>query len=170
MIPSLSHKRKAFSMITAIFVILLMATVAGFIMNLSGKITQETTSQYRKEQAILLAKSYTEFAIMAATAQDCVRPTITADVGGSTDEVKQGLGYRVTVNTQYIGNNSICSNKITDGGAITTPDSKNSIILIDTYVEYRDPDNPHAINNVALNNDDNRLGSMTYHRRTLQRL
>lgn len=170
MISSLSHKRKAFSMITAIFVILLMATVAGFIMNLSGKITQETTSQYRKEQAILLAKSYTEFAIMAATSQDCVRPTITANVGGSNTQVKQGEGYKVTVNTNYIGNNSICSNKITDDGNITTPDSKNSIILIDTYVEYRDPDNPHAINNVALNNDDNRLGSMTYHRRTLQRL
>jgi peptidyl-tRNA hydrolase len=51
--------RKAFSMITAIFVILMMATVGGFIMNLSGKMVQETASQYRKEQAILYAKSYT---------------------------------------------------------------------------------------------------------------
>ena len=81
--------RRAFSMITAIFVILIMATVGGFIMNLSGKMIQETTSQYRKEQAILYAKSYTEYAIMAATAQTCIR-NISSNIDGTAAQVLQG--------------------------------------------------------------------------------
>ena len=48
--------RKAFSLITAIFVIVLMATVAAFIMNLSGKMVKGTTVQFQREQAVLLAK------------------------------------------------------------------------------------------------------------------
>ena len=66
----LQQKRKAFSMITAIVVIVLMASVAVFIMNLSGKMVKETTTQYQREQAILLSKSYTEYAVMAVTANE----------------------------------------------------------------------------------------------------
>ncbi len=55
--------RKAFSMITAIFVIVIMATIAAFVMNLSGKIVKSTTAQYRDAQASLYAKSYTEFVL-----------------------------------------------------------------------------------------------------------
>jgi type II secretory pathway pseudopilin PulG len=62
--------RRAFSMITAIFVIVLMATVAVLILNLSGKMVKETTAQFQREQAMLLAKSYTEYAVMAVTAND----------------------------------------------------------------------------------------------------
>lgn len=155
--------RPAFSMITAIFVILIMASVAAFIMNLSGKITQETTTQYRKEQAILLARSYTEFAIMSATTRDCVPRTITANVG---DNVKRGEGYRITVNIRYIGNNAGCPGQMI-GGAITTPSSRSGNILVDTYVRYRNPDYDNAINNTTWTNT--RRG-ITYHRRTLQRL
>jgi len=159
------HKRPAFSMITAIFVILLMASVAAFIMNLSGKTIQETTTQYRKEQAILLAKSYTEFAIMAATARDCARPTITANVNGSNKKVKQGEGYKIIINTRYIGKNSGCTNRI--GGDINTPVSQGGTVRIDTYVRYRDPESPNALANRAWSNNE---PGITYHRRTLQRL
>ena len=57
--------RKAFSMLTAIVTIVLMAGVSSMVFNLAGKTVQETTVQYRKEQSILLAKSYTEYAILA---------------------------------------------------------------------------------------------------------
>ena len=59
--------RKAFSMIMAIFVILLMATVGAFILNISAKSVKSTLLQYKREQAILYARSYTELAIMTAT-------------------------------------------------------------------------------------------------------
>ena len=158
-----NKNRKAFSMITAIFVILLMATVGGFIMNLSGKMVQETTAQYRKEQAILYAKSYTEYAIMAATAQTCIR-NISSNIDGTNAQALQGQGYRVEVKVKYIGNNSACTDKI--GTNILRPNAIDSIILVDTYVHYRDPEHPNAINSVAWGIDP----GITYHRRTLQRL
>ena len=158
------HKlRPAFSMITAIFLIVLMSTVAIFIMDLSGKTLQRTTNQYRKEQAILYAKSYTEFAIMSLTARNCIQ-SISADVDGTAAQVQQGQGYRVTVNIQYIGNDNGCTNVV--GGAISTPTSRGNVVLIDTYVQYRNPNDADAINNVAWDNNN----SITYYRRTLQKL
>jgi len=158
-----NKNRKAFSMITAIFVILLMATVGGFIMNLSGKMVQETTAQYRKEQAILYAKSYTEYAIMAATAQTCIQ-NITSDIDGTQAQTKKGQGYHVEVKVQYLGTSALCANYI--GAPIIRPNAIDNIILVDTYVHYRDPEHPNAINSVTWGTDP----GITYHRRTLQRL
>jgi len=160
------NMRSAFSMITAIFVIVLMASVGAFIMNLSGKMVEETSVQYRHEQAILYAKSYTELAIMAATTEPCVR-RITADVDGTAAQVRQGLGYRVVVDVQYIGDNTPanCPNEL--GGAIMHPPSIGNIILVDTYVQYRNPDSAAAI---AGSNWSTQFPGITYHRRTLQRL
>ncbi len=59
--------RKAFSMITAIFIIVLMATVGAFILNISAKSVKSTVLQFKREQAILYARSYTGLAIMAAS-------------------------------------------------------------------------------------------------------
>jgi type II secretory pathway pseudopilin PulG len=153
--------RPAFSMITAIFVIAIMASVGAFVMNLSGKMIQETTAQYRKEQAILYAKSYTEYAIMAATAQSCIR-NITSDIDGTQAQVKAGQGYHVHVHVQYLGANSTCTDKIGTSN-VTNPDT---VILIDTFVHYRDPESPAAIAGLAWSADP----GITYHRRTLQRL
>ena len=169
MIISLNTHRKAFSMITAIFVILLLATVAAFILNLAGKVVQETTTQYRKEQAILYAKSYTEFAIMAGSSQNCIK-SISADVGGTQTQVKQGRGYHVNTYIQYIGNDLTTAgvaNCNTLGTAILYPTSKGGIILIDTYVRYRDPEHQDAIDGVTF---DNTHPGFVYHRRTIQRL
>ncbi len=163
-----NKNRKAFSMITAIFVIVLMATVGGFIMNLSGKMIQETTAQYRKEQAILYAKSYTEYGIMAATAQTCIR-NITSDIDGDQTQTKNGQGYHVEVKIQYLGNTSACGNKI-GSTAIVRPNAIDNIILVDTYVHYRDPEHPDAISGAAWGTPTaNYKPGITYHRRTLQR-
>lgn len=164
---TMSIHRSAFSMITAIFVILLLATVAAFILNLAGKTVEETTTQYRKEQAILYAKSYTEFAIMSATARDCIKE-IEADVGGTTTQVLAGQGYRITVSLQYIGNELAGSATCTTlGNAIVNAESRGAVVLVDTYVSYRNPDHPHAIAGDAW---DNEHPGISYHRRTLQRL
>ena len=171
MIKYMKTNRKAFSMITAIFVILILSSVAAFILNLSGKSVNQTTDQYRKEQAILYAKSYTEFAIMSATARKCIK-TITANVDGNATEVKAGQGYRVIVNLQYIGNELAGGACDTLGGAITTLASKGAIVLIDTYVKYRDPAHPRAIAGDSWKSTTNPTGydGITYHRRTIQRL
>ena len=165
------HKkmRNAFSMITAIFVIVIMASIAGFVLNLAGKVTKETTAQYQNEQAILYAKSYTEFAVMAATSRDCIK-TITAFIGVSQQKVYEGEGYDIEVNIQYIGNDLVGGDCNTIGNAITTPASKGGIALIDTYIKYRDSDMVDAFLNAGNTVDKDSLPWTTYHRRTLQRL
>jgi len=152
--------RNAFSMLTAIVIIVLMSTVAAFVMSLSGKTVKSTTIQYQREQAELYAKSYTEYAIMAVTANnrsvDCLS-TIKGRVGHPTT----GNGYRIRAHIAYIANGNLvdlsqCNN---DRLLSTTVQTKNTplSIMIDVYVDYKDPDN---INGPWL----------TVHRRSIQKI
>ena len=155
------HK-KAFSMITAIFVIVIMATVSSLIMNVTGKTIKETTQQYQKEQAQLLARSYTELAISRVlnkerNATACFN-TFTENFGE-----KSGFhGYDITVNIRYIGNTTLlagCSPLYSiQPWADNTGGFYNTIsLVIDTYITYKDFDDPENRN-------------ITFHRRTLQKL
>jgi len=158
-------QRKAFSMLTAIFVIVLMATVAMLVTSLTGKIVKETTAQYQKEQAVLLSKSYTEYAIMAVmsndrNATDCIE-NINGRIGAN---VNNGQGYLINARIAYIADSNArvgtcAATRILDDSGITTAESALSVI-VDVYVRYKDPDHPN-------------IGSapwVTYHRRTLQKI
>jgi len=143
-------------MITAIFVMVIMATVGAFVMNLSGKIVKTTTVQYQHEQAILYAKSYTEYAIMAVTAHDrstnCVE-TIKGEIG----DVDNG-GYTIRTHIAYIGQPAqinMCSGTRQLNNAAIDPGTPLSII-IDAYVDYKDLDNAAQ--------------TFTVHRRTIQKI
>ena len=144
--------RKAFSMITAIIIIVLMATVAAFILNLSGKMVKGTTAQFFREQSVLLAKSYTEYAIMAVTANEQNSSNCLNNISGSYGDI-----YTVDVNISYIGNNldTSCA-RVLNNNAIATPKSPLNII-VDVFVSYTDPSHP----------DDQKR---TYHRRSLQKI
>ena len=161
--------KRAFSMITAIFVIVIMATVTSLVMNVTGKTVKATTMQYQKEQAQLLARSYTELAILYAIHKDrsssCIE-TITDHFGDATN------GYDVRMNISYIGNSTLlanCNNNIESDGTInlsntnatwTTTGGFNDTIsmVVDTYITYKDFDD--------LTTDRN----ITFYRRTLQKL
>ncbi len=157
------HK-KAFSMITAIFVIVIMATVSSLIMNVTSKTIKSTTQQYQKEQAAILARSYTELAILNAlyydrdvNATSCFS-TFTKNFGAETGF----QGYDITVNIKYIGNNTLlggCSaSAITTWANNINGFDKSISLVIDTYISYKDFDD--------MNTDRN----ITFHRRTLQKL
>ncbi len=174
--------RKAFSLITAIFVMVIMATVAVFILNLSAKMTQETGAQYRQEQAALLARSYTELAVMAVMNHDrnatgtCIE-NIDGVVNGLipngpvTGSTADGSGYEVMTRVYYLGNGLPCSQtrRLTDStnannsATLITSNYNNNLrsdalagIVVDVYVRYVTPDAPtHWI---------------TYYRRTLQKI
>jgi len=158
----ISNNRRAFSLLVAIFVMVIMSSVSILVMSLSSKILQNTTAQYQREQAILLAKSYTEYAIMAIMSNDRVNTTcldkIEAEVGesGSSD---RGEGYRVRVSIAYIGDANVagCTNVLSS--AVTTPQSPLNV-LINVYVDYKDINNPNISNSQWI----------TYHRRTLQKI
>jgi len=159
--------RKAFSMITAIFVILLMATVSALVLNVSSKTVKSTTIQYKQEQAILYAKSYTELAIMYATANDATSGVNCAEningVIGTNADI--GDGYDVQVRIGYIGNSLVCSGtrKLNDQTIpIVTPNELQ--IIVDVYIRYRDP------SVIAAWGTSTDVPWITYHRRTLQKL
>lgn len=157
--------RKAFSIITAIFIIVMMSTVAVFILNLSGKIIKETTNLYQKEQAVLIAKSYTELAIMTVMANDrngtgnCVSEIngVVGALGSSTN----GEGYQVRTRIGLIGAvgdiNSCTLNKQFDSPAAGGDDLN---IIVDVYVEYKDLGQADPATSPWI----------TYHRRTLQKI
>ena len=173
-----SHLRPAFSMMTAIFVIVLMAGVTAMVFDLTGKTIKETTAQYQREQSILLSRSYTELAIMAVSARDITINNCLRDIGGkvgSTSNINQGQGYKIQTNIYYIGdgyNSTNCAaTRVLDGSATTDVNSTLNII-VDTYVKYRDIDlvdlymNTHG--GTAPGATD--LPWMTYHKRTLQKI
>lgn len=143
-------QRKAFSMLTAIFVIVIMASVGAMVMSLSGKMVKATTTQFQREQSMLLAKSYTEYAIMAVMANG-------NRIGNCLDTITGVFNaYTITVNISYIGNNATlgstnCSTVVSS--TVATPESPLNII-VDAYVSY------------ANDNGQN----VTYHRRSLQKI
>ena len=148
------RQRKAFSMMTAVFIIILMATVASFVMNTSGKMVKETTTQFQREQAVLLANSYTEYAIMAVMANEhnstnCLN-IISGNFGGAT------TGYNTTVEISYIGNGTLGTCAKILSNTVATPKSPLNII-VDTFVRYPDHDHPDGL-------------LMTYHSRRLLKI
>lgn len=150
--------RDGFSMITAIFVMLIMASIGAIVMSISGKIVKSTVAQYQYEQAVLYAKSYTEFAVMAVSANDRVADdcleTIKGDIG---DDPENGNGYRIRTHISYIGNDTgnCAATRRLNLNPITTANTPLTII-IDAYVDYRDPDNTNQWR--------------TVHRRTVQKI
>jgi len=128
---------------------------------LSGKMIKETTNQYQSEQAQLYAKSYTEYAIMALTANERnVTSNCLEDIKGTIGDPSNGNGYSVRVYISFLGNGigkgdvSNCSRVLSN--SIKTVKSPLSVI-IDVYVDYKDPDNTSG-------------AWFTYHRRTLQKI
>ena len=174
--------RNAFSMITAIFVILIMATVAMLVLSTSGKIVKESSIQFRKEQAMLLARSYTELAVLAvtnydrSTSSDCIEDidgVVNALTPGATPasgvSSTNGGGYDVQTRIYYLGNSLPCSGTRvlnsttpiqTDYNSTSSAPDAISGIIVDVYVRYKDPDTPTPSSSPWI----------TYHRRTLQKI
>jgi len=157
-----SNTQNAFSMITAIIVIIFMSTVAIYVLSTSAKIITETTAQYQREQAVLLAKSYTEYAIMAVTANESnVTGQCLTDIDGTIGSPNNGEGYNIRIRIAYIGHSALidpCANTRELGNSITPRSPIN--IIVDAYVEYKEADNP----------DNSNAQFITYHKRTLQKI
>ena len=163
----LNRLRGGFSMIVAIFTILVISIVASYIFYSSASISKEGETQYKREQAMLLARSYTEYAVLgimgngdrnitAANGGRCLNI-----ISGTIGQPNSGLGYNIVVSIKYIGkqqylracnaNSDIVSTNVTD-------DTLNAII--DVYVAYKDWSGANVANAPWI----------TYHRRSIQKL
>ena len=177
-------------MVTAIFVIILMASVAILVFDMSGKMIKGTTVQFRTEQAALLARSYTEFAIMSVINYDrnstgnCIED-INADVNSivpdrnvsTTATVASGEGYRVETRIYYIGDGLPCSEsrELIDSNNTARSGTKLTANSISYYKSV--PGASDALAAIVVDvyvfykdPDSNSGIELTYHRRTLQKI
>jgi len=158
--------QKAFSMLTAIVVIVAMSVISMFVLSTASKTIKMTTDQYRKEQAMFYAKSYTEYAIMAVSADarvnNCVR-NINARIDGGAGA--NSTGYNVRIRIFYIADNRVAppicaANRVLSQAvemAIAPNQRQTPLnIIVDAYVDYRD------LNDMGHQH--------TYHRRSLQKI
>jgi hypothetical protein len=188
-------KRPAFSMITAISVMLIMGLLSSFILSTSASTSEETFTQYRKEQAVLLSEAYTEAAMLRILQNNMAAPTpvcinaFTANITNllqgqaavaAADIANLGRGYHVDVNISYI-TNTIANPRPTN---ITTANC-GTILNLNALGNLLDFNNTFALAPTAslsviidvyvrykntLSPDIPNSPWITYHRRTLQKI
>ncbi len=137
--------RPAFTLLSAIFLMVLVAVLMMLTLSLSSQTSKQTSDLYLQEQAQLLAKSSTEFALLAISAHD-----------NSVDCVNSmSLNYEqfdIYMKMYYLGNGlpNACD---TLDNLIGTAES-NGTVIVDTTVTYQDQETNETVR---------------YHRRTIQK-
>jgi len=149
--------RKGIAMIIAIVFLVIVATLMALMLNLTTQTSHRTEHMYFNEQAQLLAKSATEFAMLAISGHDrlvgvndCLE-TITSQYPAGGAPI-----FTIDTTIRYIGlgNNGTCGTS-SFVNTIATAQSQGTV-LIDVYVSSIDA-------NLNLGE------TITYHRRTLQK-
>lgn len=157
-------KRRGMAMIMAIYMILIVGGIMAAVISMTSQSNKRTTDVYLHEQAMLLTRSATEYAMLAVSGHNH-RPV--AD-GGTNDcinridaqypEAGANAMLDINITLRYIGFGTVgvaagdCEDFI---GTIQTPDSNGSI-LMDVVVT----------SNPGLNLTE----PIRYHRRTLQKM
>lgn len=118
-------------------------------LSLSTQSTKQTTDIYIKNQAELLLRSGTEYALLAISGahNGCLK-----DVNMTYNHM-----FNINVSIMYIGNGLSGTNCTQLGGNITTNDSNRTVIL-DTVVSTKPELTPNTI-----------LEPIRLHRRTIQK-
>ena len=162
----MTKSRKGFSLLVAIFTIVLLSLVASYIFYASSSIAKEGSIQYQKEQARILARSYTEYAVLAISGNDrnktnkCI-DEIKADIG--TPDT--GQGYKVKVNITYIGNSKYINNCSHKAFTLSDSDEDTLSAILDVYVKYKDASHPSIGGKYQKY-----IPWQMYHRRSIQKI
>ncbi len=122
--------RKGFGLITAIIIMVTVATLMSLMIGLSGTGVKVTMDIYLKEQADILARSATEYALLAISGHDnsknCIE-NINITYPNSANPT-----HEANLTIYYIGKNiPSCDNILAND--INTTDS-NLTVIIDTIV------------------------------------
>jgi len=119
--------RKGFSLLTAIVFLVLIATISALSISLSTDSVKQTGDVLLKNQAELLLRSGTEYAILAMSGHDystnCLEK-INATYNGIFD---------INISIMYIGNGLPCNASHILSNNISTSES-NRTVVIDTVV------------------------------------
>ncbi len=149
------QQRRAFTLVMAIWILVAMTSMMALMLSFSSQTVNQTAQIYVKEQAQLLSKSATEYALLAIsghnrTAGDCINYiNSTYSPGGLT-------AFDINTSIRYIGLGALAGdcNDVTGALVINTPES-NGTVIIDTYVTSKNQAAGDPI--------------IRYHRRTIQK-
>ena len=148
----LKSTKNGIAMVMAIAVIVIIATIMALSLSLTSQTTKKTADLYLYEQAVLLSKSATEYALLRiARDNNSSRPCFVTGFNFVQDKI-----YDINVSISYVytagaGNCTPTSQYIT----ITTPE-QNGSALIDVAV---------SVNDAAITAEQIR-----YFKRTMQKL
>jgi len=142
------RSRDAMAMLMAIAVIVTMATIMALSLSFSSQTTKQKTDLYLYEQATLLSKSATEYALLKI-AQDgpC---THTNDLNFQQDTI-----FDINISLRYIYTSPSPCSATQTYTTVTTPE-QNGSVLMDVTV---------SVNDTTVSSEPIR-----YFRRTLQKL
>jgi type II secretory pathway pseudopilin PulG len=162
------NTKNGFSLLVAIFVIMLLSIVASYIFYASSLVTNEGRLQYQKEQAAIYARSYTEYAVLAISGNNRNSGQCITDINANIGNPNIGQGYKIVVKISYIGNNKYVKNCNTNNVVANlsdTSDDDTLFAIIDVYVSYRDT--LHKSINTGWQKN---IPWQTYHKRSIQKI
>ena len=124
--------RKGFSLLTAIVFLVLVASISVLALFFSVQSSKQTTDIFLKTQAELLAKSGTEFAVLAMSGHDYSLSCL------ENVNIEHNNMFDINISIRYIGSGITCnaSSHILANN-ISTNDS-NRTVIIDTWVRTKD--------------------------------
>ena len=125
--------KKGFSLLTAVIFLVVIATLSMIALSLSTQSAKQTTDDYLKVQAELLAKSGTEFALLAMSGHDYSTNCLNSiDIKYPINTANYTHDINITIH--YIGNGlPLSCNTYANANNIATADS-NRTVIIDTVV------------------------------------
>jgi len=145
--------RSGFSLLTALIFLILVATISTLALSLSTLSTKQTADIYLKNQAELLLRSGTEFAMLAISGTDYNATNCSDNIINMVyPEDSPNHTHEINVTISYIGSGlGVCAKVLAND--VNTSDS-NRTVIIDTIVSTK----------VGLVTEQIRL-----HRRTIQK-
>lgn len=138
-----NSQRSGIAMIMAIGVIVVISTIMALALSLTTQTTKRTIDLYVYEQAVLLSKSATEYALLRISKDNNItNPCNITQLNFSPDIENDGIDardyYDVNISLQYIYSApSPCTNPQTYT-TVTTPE-QNGSVLMDITVSVDDP-------------------------------
>lgn len=135
----MQQSRKGFTIIMAIWILVAMSSMMALMLSFTSQTLNQTTAIYTKEQAQLLSKSATEYALLAISGHARGLPgagTCVNQINSTYAPLPAGIiEFNINTTIKYIGLANLgagCSS-LPNAGAIGTPESIGTV-LIDTYV------------------------------------
>ncbi len=146
--------RSGFSLITAIIIMMTVSLLMTLMLSLSSVTVKSTMDMYLKEQAYLLARSATEYTLLATSGHDnhqsCIEKVNILYPSASSPT------HEMNVTLMYLGSGLVNCNRVLDDN-LSTADS-NLTAIVDVVV------------NVLDNNNTGISEPIRIHRRTIQKL